>query len=191
MKSFGQHIKENTPADIFADVIDKMIGQAGYKGHEIVGDEITFSFDSTGNADVAYASLDADEIDHMDVPDMEAGADLDNGLDDDDDDYIDMDDTYSSELPESVSEYVSISEAKIIVKVNSKGKKRRRIKCKPGFKLNSKGTSCVPIAGKDKAKKKLSTRKAVRTKKAQGASAAKKRVRKTAKAMRKRKAFGL
>lgn len=43
-------------------------------------------------------------------------------------------------------------EGKMIVKVNSKGKRTRRKKCKPGFKLV--GNSCVRISAKEKLNRK-------------------------------------
>lgn len=84
-----------------------------------------------------------------------------------------------------------IDEAKIITKVNSRGEKRRRVKCKPGFRLNSEGTSCVPITGSEKASKRRAIRKSVRTKRAMGKGFAIRVRRKKLRAMKKRKAYGL
>ena len=84
----------------------------------------------------------------------------------------------------------TISE-KIITKVNSKGQKRRRVQCKKGFKLNDKGTACVPISGGDKQKKKMSIKKSVRTKKQAGTGAKNKANRLRAKANKRRKSMGL
>ncbi len=83
-----------------------------------------------------------------------------------------------------------IEEARRVTRVNSKGKKTKRIKCRKGFKLNSKGTSCVPVTGSEKARKRKSIKKAVRTKRANpsGQRAAK---RKRLKALKKRKSYGL
>lgn len=81
--------------------------------------------------------------------------------------------------------------ARIITKVNSRGEKRRRVKCRPGFKLNATGTSCVPISGGEKASKRLAIRKALRTKRAMG-TAFKRRVnRKRNRALKRRKGYGL
>lgn len=83
------------------------------------------------------------------------------------------------------------TEAVIITKVNSAGQKTKRVRCKPGFKLNSTGTSCVPITGGEKASKRLAIRKALRTKRAEGQALKNRTNRKRIKAMRKRKALGL
>ena len=86
-------------------------------------------------------------------------------------------------------EFDKCDEAKIITKVNSKGKKRRRLKCKPGFKLSS--GKCVPQSAGEKRNKKVGLRKAVRSKRAAGASLKRKTNLKRKKALRKRKNFGL
>jgi len=83
------------------------------------------------------------------------------------------------------------TEAVIITKVNAAGQKTKRVRCKPGFKLNSSGTSCVPITGGEKATKRLAIRKALRTKRAEGTALKNRTKRKRIKAMRKRKALGL
>lgn len=85
----------------------------------------------------------------------------------------------------------AIVEVKTITKVDSKGNKRRRKKCRRGYKLSSDGKTCVRISGKEKNKKKKSIRKAVRTRKAQGASSKKRTTRKRLRALRKRKSYGL
>lgn len=192
MKTFIQHIKESDqgiPSELFDEVIASMISQPGYQGHEIVGDEITFTFDSDDNADVAYSNVEADELVHVEDPYQDL-KDMDyedlEGEDDEDGVYGDYE-----ELDESISDYTRIDEAKIIVKVNSKGQKRRRVKCKRGFKLNPKGSACVPIAGKEKATKKLAIRKSVRTKKSKGAGYKTKVNRKSSRAKKKRKSMGL
>jgi hypothetical protein len=84
-----------------------------------------------------------------------------------------------------------IGESVIITKVNSAGQKTRRVRCKPGYKLNDTGTSCVPIPGGEKATKRIALRKAVRTKAAGGQALKNRTNRKRIKAMRKRKALGL
>jgi hypothetical protein len=82
-----------------------------------------------------------------------------------------------------------LDEARKKVRVNSKGKKTRKVKCKKGYKVSSSGSSCVPMSGKEKSSKRRSTRKAVRTKKANPAS--KNRAnRKRRKALKKRKNYG-
>lgn len=82
-----------------------------------------------------------------------------------------------------------VCEAKIITKVNSKGEKRRRLKCRPGYIL--KNGVCMPVSGDKKVNKMRGAKKAARTKHAQGAGYALKVAKKAKKAKLKRKAFGL
>lgn len=79
----------------------------------------------------------------------------------------------------------------IITKVNARGDKKRRVKCRPGYKLNAAGTSCVPISGSEKASKRMAIRKAMRTKRAKGTALQMRAKRKRLKAMRRRKSYGL
>jgi hypothetical protein len=105
----------------------------------------------------------------------------------------DEDEEYD-EIPES-SEYklviftynTDLTEAKRVKKVNAKGKVKIKMQCKKGFKWD--GSSCKPIAGSDKLTKKLSVKKASKTKKAMGPGYFKKIAKKTKKAMKKRKAI--
>lgn len=83
-----------------------------------------------------------------------------------------------------------IEEARRVTRVTSKGKKTKRIKCRQGFKLNSAGTSCVPVTGSEKATKRKAVKKAVRTKRA-NPSGQRQAKRKRLKAMKKRKSYGL
>lgn len=88
----------------------------------------------------------------------------------------------------SFSEF--LSEA-FMVKVDSTGAKTRRLKCPDGYKLNDAGTACVPITSSEKQVNRIASKKAIRTKRAEGASL-KKRVKiKTARAMKFRKRYGL
>lgn len=80
---------------------------------------------------------------------------------------------------------------KVITKVDSRGTKIRRIKCPPGYKLNPEGTSCVPITGSEKMQHRISMRKAIRTKRSEGAALKKRTTRKRLRAMKKRKQYGL
>lgn len=84
-----------------------------------------------------------------------------------------------------------LDEARIITKVNSRGDKRRRVKCRPGYKLNDTKTSCVPITGSEKVVKRHAIRKMLRSKRSQGPGLQRRANRKRLKAMRKRKALGL
>lgn len=76
-----------------------------------------------------------------------------------------------------------------IIRVNSKGLRTKKKRCPKGFKLVD-GNRCVPMTSKQKAEKKRSIRKAVRTKRADS-SGKKKAIRKMKLARRKRKAQGL
>lgn len=90
-----------------------------------------------------------------------------------------------------MSEEQKIDEARIVTKVNSRGQKRRRVKCRPGYKLNASKTSCVPITGGEKSSKRLAIRKAMRTKKSKGAAYQSRVKRKRLRALKRRKALGL
>lgn len=89
----------------------------------------------------------------------------------------------------SLLEYLDSLVETIITKVNSKGERKKRKKCRPGFKLD--GNKCVPITGTEKRTKKLAIKKAVRTKKQAGAGYQKKVTKKRNKAMKKRSSLGL
>lgn len=80
---------------------------------------------------------------------------------------------------------------KFIYKVNSKGKKRKKLQCPTGYHPNSEGTACVPMTASMKTHLKLGSRVAKRTKKAAGIGFIKRTVRKMKKAMKFRKAYGL
>lgn len=94
--------------------------------------------------------------------------------------------------------YIELDEETLLeyrrkVRVDSKGKRTRRIKCPSGKvakKVNGR-TVCVTRSGADKTKKKLAIRKANRTKKSKGAGYAKRSTRKRLKAVRRRRAMGL
>lgn len=79
----------------------------------------------------------------------------------------------------------------IITKVNSRGEKRKRVRCRPGFKLNDMGTSCVPMTGGEKASKRRAIRKSIRTKKAGGTALKRRTTRKRLRALKRRKSLGL
>lgn len=84
-----------------------------------------------------------------------------------------------------------LEEAKRVIRVDSRGKKTRRIKCRKGYKLSSNGKTCVPMSGSEKSSKRKSIKKAIRTKKASGSGKRKLATRKRLKAMRKRKNYNL
>ena len=84
-----------------------------------------------------------------------------------------------------------IIEARRVTRVNSKGKKTKKYKCPKGYKLGSNGKSCVPVSGSEKAKKKRSMKKAIRTKRSKGGGYKKRSQRKRLRALKKRKNYGL
>lgn len=85
---------------------------------------------------------------------------------------------------------LSITEArKVVIKVSSKGVRRRKIICGKGKKL--KNGKCVIQTSSEKLAKKKGMKKAQRTKKAAGAGAARRASKKRKKAMKKRKGMGL
>lgn len=85
---------------------------------------------------------------------------------------------------------LSISEGrKVVIKVNSKGQRRRKIVCGKGKKL--KDGKCVIQTSSEKLAKKKGLKKAQRTKKAAGAGAQRRASKKRAKALKKRKSQGL
>lgn len=81
------------------------------------------------------------------------------------------------------------SEAKRIIKVNFKGKRRIKIKCKTGFRRTQ--NKCVKISGAERTNKRRAIKKSVRTKKAKGSGFRRIVNIKTKKANRKRKSMGL
>lgn len=82
-----------------------------------------------------------------------------------------------------------LDERRIVIKVNSKGQKRRKVKCGKGMKYQN--GKCVPIVGREKLNKKKGIRKAVKTKRRAGAAAKKRAQRLRNKALKKRRAMGL
>jgi len=82
-----------------------------------------------------------------------------------------------------------LDEIKRIVKVNSRGKRRIKMKCKKGYKFD--GRKCVKISGKELVNKRRAIRKSVRTKRSKGSGYKKRIVRLTKRAVRKRRSMGL
>lgn len=82
-----------------------------------------------------------------------------------------------------------LDEIKRIVKVNSRGKRRIKMKCKKGYKFD--GRKCIKISGKELVNKRRAIRKSVRTKRSKGSGYAKRSVRLRKKAIKKRHNMGL
>lgn len=81
-----------------------------------------------------------------------------------------------------------IEEARRVIRVSSRGERTRRLKCRKGFRRD--GNRCVPMSGSEKASKRRSIKKAVRTKRA-NPSGKKRATRKRLRALRKRRSYGL
>lgn len=88
-------------------------------------------------------------------------------------------------------EQLQIEETRRVTRVNAKGERRKRLKCRKGFKLNADGTACVPITGSERATKRKAIRQAIRTKRSQGSGHKRRTIMRRKKAMRKRKSMGL
>lgn len=82
-----------------------------------------------------------------------------------------------------------LDEIKRIVKVNSRGKRRIKMKCKKGYKFD--GRKCIKISGKELVNKRRAIRKSVRTKRSKGSGYTKRSVRLRKKAIKKRHSMGL
>ncbi|BAU39990.1 hypothetical protein [Ralstonia phage RSP15] len=87
-------------------------------------------------------------------------------------------------------DFLNLAEA-FKFKVKSTGQKRKKRICPPGYKPSPDGSSCVPMRPSEKRSRKLGAKRGVRDKKAQGAGLKNRTKRKTKKAMRYRKMFGL
>jgi hypothetical protein len=103
--------------------------------------------------------------------------------DDEDPDGIEGDDNGASAQ--------QLTEVKRRIKVNSRGMKRIKMQCKPGYKWDAGARACVKITGDQLAKNRKSHRRAILTKKAMGSAFKARVIRKTKKAMRFRKALGV
>jgi len=82
-----------------------------------------------------------------------------------------------------------LDEVKRRIKVNSQGKRRVKMQCRPGFKWD--GSACVKITGAELAVNRKAKRQMVISKRSQGNALKIRVLRKTRKANRFRKAMGL
>lgn len=85
----------------------------------------------------------------------------------------------------------SLNEITRIIKVNSRGKRRIKMQCRPGFKYDETRKACVKISGAEMAHSRIAHRQMARTKKALGVGYKTKILRKVRKAKRFRKMMGL
>jgi len=116
-------------------------------------------------------------IDALDISDIPYEVVMDDDLDDEPDDI---------EVPEGST---AVEEARIIRKVNAKGKVRRKLKCRAGFV--SRDGKCVAQTASEKLSRKTAIRKAVRTRKNAGGAAKRRSTLRRNKAMKKRRNMGL
>lgn len=84
-----------------------------------------------------------------------------------------------------------LSEVRRKIKVNFRGKKRIKMQCSPGFKWDGAAKTCKKISGQQVAVMRKAMRRAVLTKKSMGQSFKARVIRKSRKANRFRKSFGL
>lgn len=84
-----------------------------------------------------------------------------------------------------------LQEVRRRIKINFRGKKRIKMQCRPGFKWDAAAKTCRKISGAQVATMRKAMRRAVLTKKSMGQSFKARVLRKTRKAKRFRKAFGL
>lgn len=84
-----------------------------------------------------------------------------------------------------------INEQKVIDKVNARGKRTRRLKCAPGFKLSADGSRCEVMDAGERRSRKMGNRKAIRSKKRMGVGYQRKIERRKKKAKKFRKMMGL
>lgn len=82
----------------------------------------------------------------------------------------------------------SVDEARKKKRVSSTGKVTKRLRCKPGYKANSAGTSCVPQSSSEKKTRRKAAKKAARKRRTKSQASSK---RKRIKALKKRRARGL
>lgn len=82
-------------------------------------------------------------------------------------------------------------ERRFRIKVNAKGKRRRKLICRKGYKVGNGGRSCIRIKAAEKMKRRKGMRKALRTKKGKGAALLRRSLIKRRRAMRKRTSMGL
>ena len=101
-------------------------------------------------------------------------------------DYYDQDED-EEEFDEEDSNM--LMEVRRRIKIDSRGKKRIKMQCKPGYKWT--GSACMKITGSELATKRKAKRKELINKKSQGSSFKIRMLRKSKKANRFRKAMGL
>ena len=167
MQSFKEFLLEDS-LDIEVDITDMLDNlEVEYK---VEKDHITIEIDEKEIVEKIISKV-HDEVD-FDV--YAHGKKIDDGnIDVDDDDEVDIDEVDEGDFTLVIYLYNTdddpeqLDEVRRIVKVNAKGKRRIKMKCKKGFRWT--GSKCKKIAGKEMVTKKRAIRKMVRTRKAKGA----------------------
>lgn len=96
-----------------------------------------------------------------------------------------------AECEQAGIDIIDYLEEKFRIKVNAKGKRRRKLICKKGYKVGNGGRSCVRINAAEKMHRRKGMRKALRTKRGKGASLLRKTLIKRKRALKKRHSMGL
>lgn len=148
----------------------------------LLGNDVSDSFEDDGEEDECCEDEDPEEIDFSELED--GAYELVIYLDNTDANYMEDGDD-----DEEMDESAQIDERVRKIKVNYRGKRRIKIKCKKGFVFD--GKRCVKISGTDMIVKRKAIRKAIRTKKRQGPGRLRKTIRLRKRAMMKRKSMGL
>ena len=86
---------------------------------------------------------------------------------------------------------LELFEARYRIKVNAKGKRRRKLICRKGYKVGNGGRTCVRITAAEKVRRKRGMRKALRTKKGKGSSLLKRSLARRKRAMKRRSSMGI
>ena len=103
------------------------------------------------------------------------------------------DESYQADFIIEDAEGVILGERKIVIRVNSKGKRRRKVICGKGMvsKQVGGGVRCIRMTGAQRQKKRFAQRKRLRTLKRKGAGFQRRLNIKRQRALRRRKAMGL
>lgn len=216
--TFANSLKElqRLPEEIEVDYetksrIDIEAASRSFGGNSPIYDQgvLIVDFDSKDGAKQFSAWLD----DYKTIESYELTILTDVGIDDDDEedavididfDAIKDDSAYTFEFivylnPEIVSYNddddedldEQLSEVKRVIKISSRGEKKIKMKCNPGFKWDGASNSCLKISGQDLAVIRKAIKKRLITMKSEGPSLQKRTNIKTKKAMKYRRARGL
>ncbi len=160
-------------------------------------DEDEYTVDEIGREDLTDQFHDYNLVIYLYNADAEAEAyEEDSERDEQDDSYetdegeFSQDDEDAAQISmEGVEDPEELEERKRIIKVNAKGQRRIKIKCKKGFKYS--GGKCIKITGAELTTKRKAIKRSVRTKKQKGSGYQRKIQRLRGRATRKRRSMGL